>query len=103
MLADFFLVHVGEASVPSDPYDAIVAENLGNVDLVVIDGVPIYGDPDALHKLGVKTESLTICGKERALNASALPASPFAQVQARLDSKMKAIGSTLAPLAECVP
>lgn len=103
MLADFFLVHTGERGVPSDPYDAIVAGNISNVDLVVIAGIPDYGDPAMLKTLGVKTEPLTVCGVQRALNAEALPAGPFAQVEGRLKEKMKAVGSELAPLAECEP
>lgn len=103
MLADFFLVHVGEPGVPSDPYDAIIAENVGNIDLVVIGGVPAYGDPGMLKTLGAKIEPLTVCGAKRALNADALPDGPFALVEARLKEKMKAVGSELAPLAECLP
>lgn len=103
MLADFFLVHVGEPGVPSDPYDAIIAGNISNVDLVVIAGIPDFGDPAMLKALGVKTEPLTVCGAQRALNADALPAGPFAQVEARLKVKMTAVGSELAPLAECEP
>jgi 5-methylthioadenosine/S-adenosylhomocysteine deaminase len=103
MLADFFLVHAGEPGVSSDPFDAIVAGTLTNIDLVVIGGVPVYGDAGMLKTLGAKTEPLTVCGAQRALNADALPDGPFALVEARLKEKMKAVGSELAPLAECVP
>ena len=101
MLADFFLVRPsGRAS--GNVYDALVAGPAVNIDLVVIGGVPVYGDPDLLHGLKIKTEAITVCGTPRALNADALPAGPFAKVQARLTEKMKAVGSTLAPLTECV-
>jgi 5-methylthioadenosine/S-adenosylhomocysteine deaminase len=102
MLADFFLVHPGKAGVPDNPYDAIVAGEITDIDLVVIDGIPTYGQLDFLQKLNVKFEPLSVCGAARALNAEALPNGSFAQVTARLSEKIKALGSELAPLAECV-
>jgi 5-methylthioadenosine/S-adenosylhomocysteine deaminase len=102
MLADFFLVHPGNATVTNNPYDAIVAGRVTDIDLVVIDGIPTYGQPDMLQKLNVKTETLSICGSTRALNSDALPNGPFAQVTARLSEKIKALGSELAPLTECI-
>jgi cytosine/adenosine deaminase-related metal-dependent hydrolase len=103
MLADFFLVHVDQAHVPTDPYQAITNGSIGDIDLVAIAGVPLYGDPGFLRQLQVKTEPLEVCGVARALNVDALPSGPFAQVEARLKEQMKAVGSELAPLAECMP
>jgi 5-methylthioadenosine/S-adenosylhomocysteine deaminase len=74
MLADFFLVGPTEASAARNPYDALVAGNVTNIDLVVIGGVPIYGDPLLLGNLRVKTEPTTVCSTARALNSDALPA-----------------------------
>jgi cytosine/adenosine deaminase-related metal-dependent hydrolase len=99
-MADLFLVHLSDTA---NPYDALVAGNVTGIDLVVIGGVPIYGDAGFLEKLHIKTEPLTICGVVRALNADALPAGPFAHVEASLQAGMQAAGTTLAPLAECVP
>jgi 5-methylthioadenosine/S-adenosylhomocysteine deaminase len=99
MLADFFLVH-GIAS--TNPYDSLVAGNVTDVDLVVIGGVPMYGDAKLLEKLAVKTEPVTVCNSSRALNADALPAGSFAQVESRLSARMQAAGTKLAPLGECV-
>ncbi len=98
MLADLFLVH---ASAPSDPYASIAQGRITDIDLVMINGVPVYGDAGMLHTLEVKTEPLTVCGTDRALNLDALPDGAFAQVEARLRAKMTAVGSELAPLAEC--
>jgi len=103
MQADLFLVHANEASVAGNPYAAITGGSITNIDLVVIGGVPLFGDAELLHKLGAKTEPLTVCGVARALNSDALPSGPLAQVAARLANKMKAIGSELSPLAECEP
>lgn len=101
-LADFFMVRAGTKS-NENPYDALVHGTIDNIDLVVIAGVPTYGDAGMLHTLGAKTEALEVCGRQRALNSDALPAGPFMQVQARLQAKMKAAGAELAPLAECEP
>jgi 5-methylthioadenosine/S-adenosylhomocysteine deaminase len=103
MLADFFIVHVKEKEIDADPYRAITAGSIGNIDLVAIGGVPIYGDPGFLRQLKVKTEPLEVCGVARALNVDALPSGTFTQVEARLKEQMKAVGSELAPLAECAP
>jgi 5-methylthioadenosine/S-adenosylhomocysteine deaminase len=101
MDADLFLLPTGEASQLSDPYRAITGGTISAIDLVMIGGVPLYGDPGLLHKLNIKTQPLSICGAAKALNADALPAGPFAQVESRLKEKMKTAGASLAPLAEC--
>lgn len=101
MLADFFLVH-RDAAAGRSVYDAIVAGNITSIDLVVIDGIPVYGQPGMLQRLNVKSETLNVCGATRALNSDALPNGAFAAVAARLGDKIKALGSQLAPLAECV-
>jgi cytosine/adenosine deaminase-related metal-dependent hydrolase len=102
MLADVFLFRPNSLTDVANPYGALVDGSVTNIDLVVIGGVPIYGDPALLGKLGVKTEPITICDASRALNADALPAGSFAQVEAKLTVKMNAVGSSLAPLAECI-
>jgi 5-methylthioadenosine/S-adenosylhomocysteine deaminase len=103
MMADFFLVHPNQQGTAGDPYQAITAGTIGNIDLVAIGGVPLYGDAEFLHRLNIKTEPVEVCGVARALNTGAMPNGPFAQVEARLKEKMKAVGSELAPLAECAP
>lgn len=103
MSADFFLVHPAAKTVAGGPYEAIAGGTITDIDLVVIGGIPTYGTAEFLRTLGAKTEPLTVCGAQRALNSDALPDGPFAGVKARLQEKMKAAGSELAPLAECVP
>jgi cytosine/adenosine deaminase-related metal-dependent hydrolase len=102
MLADFFLVRPPEKFAGSNPYEALTAGNVTTVDLVVIGGVPVYGEPPMLGALRLKTESIQVCGAARALNADALPAGSFAEVEARLTARMNEVGASLAPLAECV-
>ncbi len=103
MLADFFLLRPPAGARIHNSYDAIVTGKITDIDLVVIDGIPTYGQSDYLRKLNIKTEPLTVCGQPRALNANALPNGPFAEVTARLTEKIKAAGSQLAPLSECEP
>jgi 5-methylthioadenosine/S-adenosylhomocysteine deaminase len=107
MLADFFLVKSPESpapgtpNTPGNPYEAIMANKITAIDLVVIDGIPLYGDPTMLKTLKIPTESLQLCGTEKALNAAALPNGPFAEVETRLTEKMKALGTELGPLDSC--
>jgi 5-methylthioadenosine/S-adenosylhomocysteine deaminase len=100
MYADFFLVK--PTTDATNPYDAILNGNIADsVDLVVINGIPVYGDPTMLKSLHLPIEPLQLCGTEKALNSAALPNGSFAQVEARLSTKMKAIGAELGPLDSC--
>jgi 5-methylthioadenosine/S-adenosylhomocysteine deaminase len=101
MLADFFLVHDTPDGPASDFYDAILVKPITSVDLVVIDGVPVYGDAKIMQSLGLQAEPLKLCGVEKALNSNALPNGPFAAVESRLRTKMKALGTELGPLDSC--
>jgi 5-methylthioadenosine/S-adenosylhomocysteine deaminase len=100
MLADFFLIK-SPAEGNMNVFDAVLTEKISNIDLVVIDGVPTYGAPAMLKALNIATEPIAICGTQKALNSAALPNGPFAEVEARLKMKMKAVGSELGPLDSC--
>jgi cytosine/adenosine deaminase-related metal-dependent hydrolase len=101
LYADFFLVK-SEKPGSGNPYEQIVAGNIASsIDLVVINGIPVYGDPALLKSLKLKTEPLQLCGTEKALNLDALPNGSFLAVQDRLRAKLKAIGSELGPLDSC--
>lgn len=103
MLADFFLVsEYPQNDLPlADDYYNTLSKRTTSIDLVVINGIPVYGDPAMLKSLNIATEPLKLCGTEKALNSAALPNGPFAQVEARLREKMKAVGSELGPLDSC--
>jgi hypothetical protein len=103
MLADLFLVRAPQEDLPKwkSAYDAILTEDITAVDLVMIDGVPLYGKPELLKSLHLETEPLEICGSEKALNAAALPNGSFAKVESRLRDRMKAMDSELGPLDSC--
>ena len=101
MYADFFLVHDTPDGPASDFYDALLVKQITSIDLVVIDGIPVYGNPALLKSLNIPTEPLHLCGTEKALNSNALPNGPFAAVEARLSTKLKALGTELGPLDSC--
>jgi 5-methylthioadenosine/S-adenosylhomocysteine deaminase len=102
LYADLFLVKPSPSVSATNPYNAILKGNItSSVDLVVIDGVPIYGDAAMLKSLNIATEPLHLCGIDKALNSAALPNGPFAQVEARLSVKLKALGTELGPLDSC--
>jgi cytosine/adenosine deaminase-related metal-dependent hydrolase len=102
LYADFFLVKPSPGISATNPYDAILKGNIASsVDLVVIDGVPVYGDQKMLQSLHLPIEPLQLCGVDKALNSAALPNGPFAQVEARLSMKLKALGTELGPLDSC--
>jgi 5-methylthioadenosine/S-adenosylhomocysteine deaminase len=100
MLADFFLVHTGKVE-STNPYDAVVHEPVTAISLVVIGGVPVYGDAGMLEKLKISAEPLELCGMKKALNSAALPNGSFAAVEERLRAKLKALGTDLGPLDSC--
>ena len=104
MRADLFLVHeptTKSTRETSKPYEAILTQGISAVDLVIIDGVPLYGKPELLKSLHLASEPLLICGTEKALNSAALPNGSFAQVESRLRDRLKAMGAALGPLDSC--
>ena len=101
MYADFFLVQIPPQIAPGETYEAVVNQPITAIDLVVIDGIPTYGDPKLLETLNIQIEVLTICGQTKALNSAALPAGNFAAAAARLGTKLKALGTELGPLDSC--
>ena len=92
-----------------DAYDAIVHANPQDVELVVINGRPVYGNPGTMKKLlpHEKLELLSVCGTEKAISfeseakAQGVPPKTWAETAHVLDGALREWGSSLAPLAEC--
>jgi hypothetical protein len=103
MYADLFLVHTDDPNALKNPYSAIASGTIDKIDLVVINGLPVYGETTQLKQVTANTEPLTVCGSQKALNLDALPAGSFIAVKTRLSAKLKALGTDLAPIAECEP
>jgi cytosine/adenosine deaminase-related metal-dependent hydrolase len=75
MYADFFLVTTQPDGPASDFYDAILVKPIADIDLVVIDGIPVYGDPAMLKSLSIATEPSSSAARKK---PSTPPRSPTA-------------------------
>ena len=84
-----------------DPYRAVVEATPAKVRLVLIDGVPLYGDPDLMRRLWepLTLEEISIAGRTKAL-ATAASGVVVATLAARLRAALLAEGMSLAPLTE---
>jgi cytosine/adenosine deaminase-related metal-dependent hydrolase len=95
--ADLFLLK----SANPDAYNALVQTGASGIALVLVDGVPAYGDASYLGALNVaRTETLSVCGVAKAINADSLSTGSLAEVARRLGAVLSASGSALAPLVE---
>src|SRR4029079_15587587 len=100
LFADLFLLH-GDAA---QPFDNLVQSKPQDISLVVVNGVPIYGDETLMSKFNVPTEPIPFCGETKNLNLGVLPNGKLAAVQQRLEQKMNVYNLKLAkvdPCAQC--
>src|SRR6185295_10590721 len=86
LFADLFLLR-GDAA---QPYDSLVQSKPQDISLVVINGVPIYGDATLMSKFNVTTEPVSFCGETKNLNLGVMPNGTLSEVQKRLRQKMEA-------------
>jgi 5-methylthioadenosine/S-adenosylhomocysteine deaminase len=92
----------------TDANQALLYASPVDVRLVVIGGVPIYGDPDLMDNLLPQhdLERLTVCGVSKKLYIKPQQGIPetaktFKQIAAELQSKLSEWGTSLAELAHC--
>jgi cytosine/adenosine deaminase-related metal-dependent hydrolase len=97
LFADIFLLR-GDAT---QPFDALVQSKPQDVSLVVVNGVPIYGDATLMSKFNVTTESVPFCGESKNLNLDVLPNGKLSDVQHRLGQKMEVYKLKLAKVDPC--
>jgi len=97
LFADIFLLH-GD---PTQPFDALVQSKPQDVSLVVVNGVPIYGDATLMSKFNVNAEAVSFCGETKNLNLGVLPNGKLSDVQHRLGQKMQAYNLKLANVDPC--
>lgn len=102
--ADLLLIRKSSA----DAYQALLHAAAGDVRLVVIGGVPVYGDQDLMSRLlpGRAIESITVCGIPKALYIEPQAGIPqtsktFKQISEELQSRLSLWGTSLAQLATC--
>jgi cytosine/adenosine deaminase-related metal-dependent hydrolase len=97
LFADIFLLR-GDAT---QPFDSLVQSKPQDISLVVVNGVPIYGDATLMSKFNVTTEPVPFCGETKNLNLGVLPNGRLSEVQQRLGQKMEAFKLTLANVDPC--
>lgn len=97
LFADLFLLR-GD---PTRPFDSLVESKPQDVSLVVVNGVPIYGDGKLMGKFNVPTEMVPFCGETKNLNLGVLPNGTLSGVQQRLEKKMEAYKLKLAKVDPC--
>jgi hypothetical protein len=72
-----------------------------DISLVVVNGVPIYGDAMLMSKFNVTTEPISFCGETKNLNLGIMPNGTLSEVQQRLRQKMEAFKLKLANVDPC--
>ena len=104
MYADLLLIRKNA----TDAYQALLHASPVDVRLVVIGGVPTYGDPDLMDKLlpQHQLERLTVCGAQKELYIKPQQGTPetaktFKQIFGELQAKLSKSGTSLAELAPC--
>jgi 5-methylthioadenosine/S-adenosylhomocysteine deaminase len=92
----------------TNPYQALLHSSPADVRLVVIGGVPIYGDRDLMERLlpGHHLETISVCGKSKTLFIEFQKGIPetqksFQQITSELESKLEEWGVSVAQLATC--
>lgn len=92
----------------NDPYHTLLHADPADVRLVMVGGVPTYGDSDLMMRLlpGRKLQGLVVCGTSKSLYIEALEGIPqtrktLQEISAELDAKMSEWGTSLAELAPC--
>jgi len=85
--------------VTGDPYDALLHADERSLRLVMIGGVPRFGVPGVLERLGAPGEQVTIGGRRRALNLKQETADPIVG-KLSLGEARDRLGDALANLKE---
>jgi cytosine/adenosine deaminase-related metal-dependent hydrolase len=92
----------------TDPYEALLHSSPADIRLVMVGGVPIYGDRDLMDRLlpGRQLETIAVCGKPKSIYIepqNGIPATQksFKRISEELESKLASWGTSLAQLAPC--
>lgn len=92
----------------TDPTQALRHSSPADVRLVMVGGVPIYGDRDLMDRIlpGRQLETIAVCGQQKALYIEPQKGIPetqktFKQISEELRSKLESWGTSLSQLAPC--
>jgi cytosine/adenosine deaminase-related metal-dependent hydrolase len=97
--ADLIVLRRSDLGPQHDAYWTITHSSSQDLELVVIGGRALYGDPSLLQPFSpAATETLQLCGTTKAL---ATGGKPFASTEQTLNQALHQAGRTLAPLAAC--
>ena len=97
LFADLFLLR-GD---PAQPFDSLVQSKPQDISLVVVNGVPIYGDAELMYKFNITTEPVPFCGATKNLNLGVFPNGKLSAVQQRLGQQMEVQKLKLAKVDPC--
>jgi 5-methylthioadenosine/S-adenosylhomocysteine deaminase len=97
LYADLFLVR-GDSKAP---FRSLLRSRPQDIDLVLVGGVPAYGNRELMGKFKTPLEPLTVCGSSKALNSGLLGGGTFGQIRERISDRFKAYKLSIAPLADC--
>jgi 5-methylthioadenosine/S-adenosylhomocysteine deaminase len=103
-VADLLVIRDTGKATGKDAYWTLTHSAPEDLELVMIGGQAIYGDPQFMHQLYKgQDETLHICGVEKTISfaSETKPPGTFANTLSTLDHALKAQGRRLAPLAEC--
>jgi hypothetical protein len=82
-----------------DAYWSLTHSTPQDLQLVLVGGEPLYGDPALLGQLAEgHGERLEVCGTPKAV---VVDGKPFAETEKTLDHALQQFGRRLAPLSEC--
>ena len=103
--ADLLVLRPSAHQPPDNPWWSLGHATPEAVELVLIGGEPVYGDPAPMRRLlpAAPLEPLTLCGAPKLISFASEPQPqiPFAATEARLNTALREGGRHLAPLAEC--
>jgi 5-methylthioadenosine/S-adenosylhomocysteine deaminase len=96
--ADLLVLKPGMPS--GDVYGALTHSSPVDVALLMVDGVPVYGDQQVMSELkkGQGYATISICGAAKTLN---FQATEWTATSAELASALPRWGASLSPLADC--
>jgi 5-methylthioadenosine/S-adenosylhomocysteine deaminase len=89
-------------------YDALVHQGPGDLLLVIVGGVALFGEPALMQRLvsdQSQLETITVCGQPRIINARAgtYQKVPWADTETKLRNALASYNIPLAPFVECAP
>ncbi len=101
LYADLLLIKKSDL----DAYRSLLLANPSDVRLVIVNGIPVYGDLDLMNNVhrGHSLQPLQVCGSQKALFIEPVAGVPVSwkEVSESLNSKLNRWGSNLAPVTQC--